>query len=128
MLQNTSEIFSLGILSLVGQARLAGGDRDNLSTSAPHEGRLARRKPMFCQRLLGRAHTRHEKLWAILGGAYATPAMSGCPRHLCSARLSVVMLQCWGTHSTSAMPGYPVGDNRRARRCQQESPGAGSFP
>lgn len=61
ILQNTSEIFSFGILSLFGQARLAGGDRDNLSTFALREGRLARRERVFCKCLLGRVYTRCER-------------------------------------------------------------------
>lgn len=54
--------------------------------------------------------------------------MSGYSWHLCSAGLSVVMLQCWGTHSIPALSGCTVGGNRRARRYQQVSPEAGSFP
>lgn len=65
MLQHTSWIFSLGVLSLVWPERLAGGEGDNLSTFASCEGRLARRKPVYCKCLLGRVYTRLERLFGV---------------------------------------------------------------
>lgn len=65
ILQHTSWIFSHGVLSLVWPERLAGGEGDSLSTFAPCEGRLARRKPVFCKCLLGRVYTRLERLFGV---------------------------------------------------------------
>lgn len=114
ILRNTSEIFSFGILRLVGQA---GGEQDDRSTFAPHESRLVRRKSVFCKCVLGRVYTEHERLQAVLGeataplqsqGTFGFSAMVGYLQHLCNAGLPMVMLQCQGTRSIPAPPGFPA--------------------
>lgn len=128
-MQNTGEMFSFGILSLVRQARLAGGEGDDVSTFAPHEGKLARKKPVLCKCLLGRVYTGRERSRVFFGaptvqsqGTFGVSAMSECPQHLCNVRGPTallqcwaahgVMLQCWGTHST----------------CQGAQPNSGAQP
>lgn len=126
ILQNTSEIFSLGILSLVGQARLAGGEQIDRSTFAPHEGRLVRRKSVFCKCVLGGVYTEHQRLHAVLGaptaplqsqGTFGVPtmvgypphsAMLGCPWWCCNARVPTASLHHQGSQmSSGASPGRP---------------------